>query len=308
MTDLWIPIVLVAAALQTVRNAGTKHLGGKVSPWTAAWTRFGVGLPVAAGCLAVIIALSDEPLPTLAPGFLVSVFLVPALIGAAFQMMATVLLVQLYRMRNFAVGSTYVRTEAVLAAIVGTAFFAEPVDAIGWIAIIVSVGGVVVISLERSGIAGASLLTGLLHPSAAVGVASGLCFAMASFYFRAASLSFGHPNPALTAGLTLLVALVFQTASLGAWIAISRPAEFRILAGLWRPALLVGGTSALGSFGWLTAMTLQKVAYVKALAQIEFVFALGVSYLFFHERSSRAEFLGMGLVVAGILILVLGSG
>ena len=70
-------------------------------------------------------------------------------------------------------------------------------------------------------------------------------------------------------------------------------------------SLMVGAASAFGSMGWFTAMSLQRVAYVKALAQVEFIFALGVSYLFFGERSNRTELGGMALVAAGILILVL---
>ena len=57
--------------------------------------------------------------------------------------------------------------------------------------------------------------------------------------------------------------------------------------------------------GWFTAMTIQKVSYVKALAQVEFIFALGVSILFFQECSTRNEMFGMVLVALGIVVLVL---
>jgi len=52
-------------------------------------------------------------------------------------------------------------------------------------------------------------------------------------------------------------------------------------------------------------MTIQNAAYVRALGQIELIFTFAASYLFFQEKSSRNELVGIGLVTAGILILVL---
>ena len=47
MEHLWIAIVLVAAALQTARNAGQKYLSGHLSALSATWIRFVFGLPFA---------------------------------------------------------------------------------------------------------------------------------------------------------------------------------------------------------------------------------------------------------------------
>ena len=52
-------------------------------------------------------------------------------------------------------------------------------------------------------------------------------------------------------------------------------------------------------------MTVQRIAYVKALAQIEFIFALLLSILLFGEKPTRQELIGMSLVAIGIVILVL---
>ena len=50
---------------------------------------------------------------------------------------------------------------------------------------------------------------------------------------------------------------------------------------------------------------MQNAAYVRALGQIELVFTFIATVLFFRERISRTEVLGIALVVAGIIILVL---
>jgi len=52
-------------------------------------------------------------------------------------------------------------------------------------------------------------------------------------------------------------------------------------------------------------MTIQNVAYVRALGQIELVFTFIASVMFFHEKSTRGEIFGIVLIVAGILLLLL---
>ena len=48
-------------------------------------------------------------------------------------------------------------------------------------------------------------------------------------------------------------------------------------------------------------------AYVKSLGQVEFLFALVISTLFFRERTTRFELLGMLLVAMGVVVLLLAA-
>ena len=300
MEHLWISIVLLSAGLQTARNAGQKHLSGRMSALSATWVRFGYGLPFAVLYLVWAVSWFDQEIPELGPNFLI-----PSAMAAFLQVAGTVLLIFLFRMRNFAVGSTYVRSEAIVAAILGTTFFGETVGLVGWIAITISVAGVVMISLVRSGIGGAVLVGSIFNLSAGVGLMAGLAYALGSFFIREASLSFDNPNFMLTASVTLVTVITIQTVALGLFLLITKPSDFLAVARFWKSGLFVGVTSAFGSMGWFTAMTIQKVSYVKALAQVEFIFALGVSILFFQERSTRNEMFGMVLVALGIVVLVL---
>ena len=72
-----------------------------------------------------------------------------------------------------------------------------------------------------------------------------------------------------------------------------------------RVAVWVGLTSLGGSFCWFLAFTLQNAAYVNALGQIEMVFSLLASVLFFREVITRRELLGMALLGLSILLLIL---
>ncbi|MEE8287722.1 MAG: EamA family transporter, partial [Gammaproteobacteria bacterium] len=91
------------------------------------------------------------------------------------------------------------------------------------------------------------------------------------------------------------------------YVAVRSPAQFATMARQWRISTFVGLTSALGSIGWFTAMTVERAAYVKALGQVEFLFALAISTLFFRERTTRVELMGMTLVAGGVVILLLAA-
>ena len=60
----------------------------------------------------------------------------------------------------------------------------------------------------------------------------------------------------------------------------------------------------MGSVGWYTAMTYQDAALVRALGQIELIFAITVSYLLFNEKISSREALGIVAVAGSVLLLL----
>jgi uncharacterized membrane protein len=88
-------------------------------------------------------------------------------------------------------------------------------------------------------------------------------------------------------------------------VVATRAKELAAIGRAWKACVFVGLTSAIGSGGWFTAMTIERASYVKAMGQIEFVFAILVSTLVFRERSTMRELVGMSLVAAGIIVLLL---
>ena len=72
-----------------------------------------------------------------------------------------------------------------------------------------------------------------------------------------------------------------------------------------RTGVFVGLTSLCGSFCWFFAFTLQAAAYVKAVGQVELVLSLLASVLFFGEKISARELVGMAILSGSILMLVL---
>ncbi len=296
---LWIVLTLFAVSMQTVRTAAQKHLTGHMDAVAATLVRFLFGLPFAVAYLFAVTRWYQLPVPAFN-----ATFVVFAIIASVAQIIATALLIYLFSLRSFAVGTTYARTEAFLTAVVGALFFGELISLPGWIAILISVAGVVVLTIARTHLDLVPLIRRLWNPAAAVGLGSGLGFALASLSLRKASLSLGVDNFQLSAGTTLVTMVTIQTALTCLWVGTRSARQFPVIFRQWRVCTFVGLTSALGSIGWFTAMTLERASYVKALGQIEFVFALTVSTFFFRERSNRLELCGMGMIAAGVLVLV----
>jgi drug/metabolite transporter (DMT)-like permease len=295
----WVYLTFMASAAQAVRTGGQKHLTQHMSTLAVTLVRFVYGLPFVAAYFVFLLNFYDKEIPTLTMYFLA--FCLSASIG---QIVATVLLIYLFSFRNFAVGTTYARTEAFLTAVVGALFFNELINFQGWLAIAISVAGVVVITMVKTNIKGASWIARLWNRSAAIGLASGLCFALASLSIRRAALSFGDDTVLFPAAFTLLTMVIMQSTMLGCYVVLKERAQLPVMLREWRVGAFVGATSALGSIGWFTAFTLQKASFVKALGQIEFIFTLAISVLFFREKSPAGELVGMALVVAGIVYLL----
>jgi len=299
-TWIWIPITFLAAFMQAARTAGQKYLTKDFSAVGASYVRFLWGLPFALAYLWFLQQNGGYELPEANWKF----FLFAALAGFS-QITATVLLVFLFSLRNFAVGSTYARTEALLTAVVGALFFHEALAGAGWVAIAIGALGVVLINLTRTGISGENLVRRLFQPAAGVGLASGLGFAGASLFLRQASLSLGLDDWLYAAAVTLVMVLLIQTVVMSLYIVINASDQLAAMIPNWRGCLFVGITSVIGSAGWFTAMTIERAAYVKALGQVELLFTLALSILFFKERSTPKELLGMALVAGSIVVLLL---
>ena len=67
----------------------------------------------------------------------------------------------------------------------------------------------------------------------------------------------------------------------------------------------MGLTGMGGSLCWFTAFTMQNAAYVFAVGQIEVILSMLASVLFFRERISGREYLGIALLTVSILSLVI---
>lgn len=298
--QIWIWLTLLAVISQSARTAGQKQLTARLDAVTVALVRYLFGLPFIALYLVIILSRDDASgLPDLNMTF---VFFV--LVAAVAQIVATVLMLRLFHFRNFAVGITYVRSETFLTALVGVLLFSEVVAFFGWIAIILSVIGVMVLNIARQddGPKGWSLIW---NKSAAYGLSAGLLFAFTSLSIRSASLSLTSGDFLIRGATTLLVTVILQIVVMAIYFGVKRATVIAPMLKEWKLCTFIGFFSGVGSIGWFTAFTVQTASYVKALSQVELILAIAVSSLFFKEKIRPLEFLGVGLIGVGVLFLAL---
>ncbi len=300
--ETWVLITVAAAFAQNLRTTFQKHLKGAMGTTGATFVRFGFGVPFALIFLALIAWLGGFEVP--APN---AAFLLWVVVAGGAQIGAQALLLMVFSYRNFVVGNAYSRTEPIQAALFGLIFLGEKLGLGALVAVAVAVVGVLLISMARTGEAAGSLWRGLFTRPAALGLASGAMFGIAAVGYRAASLSLGGPGFMMQAATTLVWAIALQSLALIVWMAWRERDQFAKIARAWKLSLATGFVGATASFGWFAAMTLQQAAIVKAVAQVEMLFAIATSVLFFKEKITGMELAGVGLIVAGIVALVLGG-
>ena len=292
----WIVFTLLAVVMQSVRTAGQKQMAQSLSAEATTLVRFLFGLPFAMLYFFLLWRLQPSQELLLHTGYFV-----PASLAALSQIIATLCLVKALTLRNFAVGTALAKTEAIMTALLGSVFFSASLSALGYVSVVVGVLGVLVASNWR-----ASWQDLLGNPSIKYGLGAGLGFALASLWIRQASLSLGIAET-LSAAAVLVYMVALQTLICLLLILLRQRRQLALIAQSWRGALFIGFTSVAGSVGWFTAMSLQEAALVKTLGQTEFVVTLLITYLYFGERISLREYLGMGLIALSVALLIAAS-
>jgi drug/metabolite transporter (DMT)-like permease len=295
-SSLWVVFTLIAAAAQTVRNATQRELTVKLGTVGATHVRFLFGLPFALLFLAGVALVAHAVLPR--PGL---VFWPWVLLGALMQIAATALMLAAMGERSFVVAIAYIKTEPIQVALFGLIFLGDHVTPGMGAAILIATAGVVVMSLKSGAAAGTA--AGGLKPTV-LGLSAGGCFALSAIGYRGAILSLHDPNFVMAATFTVAVGLAVQTLLLTAYLLARDRAVLRAIILAWRPSLFAGFMGALASQFWFLGFATATAASVRTLALVEVLFAQGVSRFVFKQPVSAREGVGIGLIVAGVALLV----
>lgn len=290
----WVATTLVAAVAQTARNAMQSSLTATLGTLGATQVRFVYGLPFALAFLAVVTAFAHARVPPPTPTFLAF-----AVAGALVQIAGTAFLLAAMQVRSFSVATALSKTEPVQVAVFG---FAVLGDALTWaraVAILIATAGVLVVAVKPGQKWG-----GQSMKPAALGIASGAFFALASVSFRGAILALPEGTYFLRATTALVWSLGIQVTVLGVWLAIMNREALRRSLVVWRQSLFAGFMSAFASQFWFVSMALTAAANVRTLALVEVVLAQAVANRLFGQRAAPRELVGMALVVAGVALLL----
>lgn len=296
MTLLWVWVTLAAAAVQTLRFMLQKRLTGTgLSTGGATFSRFLFGAPIAALAALLTLSLTGAEIPV--PNARFWAF---ALAGGAAQVAATFLTVALFKLRNFAVGVAFTKTETVQVAAFSVLVLGEAVTPLGWVGIALGLVGVLLLSRTPRG-------TAFSARAVVYGVLAGGLFGLSSIGYRGATLELMLAAFFTRAIVTLACVTFAQSLGMALYLRLVEPGELGRVIRAWRRTIWVGVTGVAGSAGWFTAFALMNAAYVRALGQVEIVFTLLVSVLVFRERLSAREGAGIALVVASLIAIVLAQ-
>ncbi|MCE0495068.1 DMT family transporter [Vibrio salinus] len=288
---IWIFFTFLAAFMQSWRNAFQSHLSGDVKTAGVTLARFLWASPIAALYLWILYQVDPAEIPTFSLRF--TGFVVGA---AMMQILATALMVRLFKFNNYAVGAGLAKSEALVAAILGMIFFGTHLNLLGWLGVLIGGVGIFLMSTRGN-------YRQLSMPTILLGLSSGSAFALTSLWIREASLSLGLPFPHCAAWVLLLV-ITIQTVVLVSYLLIQDPQTLKVLWSKPKITILTSVSSCIGSMGWFSAMSLQAVPYVKTLGQVEIFFTMLISVFWLKQKVRIKD--GMGLIMialAAILVM-----
>lgn len=294
----WIIATLAAAAVQTVRFSLQRQLKGiGLSTGGATFSRFVFGAPIAILSMLVMFALARHGVA--APGARFWAF---GIVGGLAQIAATFCTVALFSERSFAVGIAFTKTETVQVAVFSTLVLGDHIPFWGYVAIIIGVAGVILLSRPPRRADGAKVT--VFNRATLLGLIAGALFGISAIGYRGATLEVASTDPLIRAVVALACVTTFQTFAMGLWLRWREPGQLTRVLGAWRATALVGLTGVLGSFGWFVAFTLENAAYVRSLGQIELMFSFLVSTLIFHEKTHPREAAGIAVLAVSIVMIV----
>ncbi len=287
----WILFTFLAAFSQSWRNALQSQLSKTLSVTGVTLARFLWASPLALLYLVILYQWQPVDMPTFTAK---SVFFIAG--AAIMQIIATSLMVVLFKQKNFAIGAGLAKNEASVAAILGVCFFGTTLTFIGWIGVII--GGIAIIMLSC-----AYGVRSLSPKTAAIGLASSASFALTSLWVREASLNLSLPFPHRAAWVLFLVIFI-QTVILSGYLLVKDPATLKTMFAHPKRVIMTSVASCVGSLCWFSAMSLQAVPYVKTLGQVEIFFTMLISFFWLKESIRRKDILALILVaVAAILVM-----
>ena len=293
MASTWILFTLMAAFMQAWRNAFQKQLSTTVDVYGVTLARFLFGFPLAILYLIFLHQSQSIPLSiSFTPRYVIYI-----VIAGISQIAATALMVQLFKQKNYAIGVGLAKSEAVLAALIGASLLSDDLSVLGWFG--VALGGLAVFLLSKG-----PRTEKLSVPTLLIGIGSGLCFAITSLLVREASLELPQLPFIYRAAWVLISIIGFQCISMLIYLGLF---SHQTLKAMWARLGLtfkVSLCSFIASLGWFTAMSMQSVAIVKTLGQIEILFSLLISAYFFKEKLAKAEHWGLLLVVIAAILVI----
>ena len=298
--SLWVVFTIAASAAQTARNVMQRDLVRALGTAGATHVRFLFSLPFIVALFAIqtlVLGMKPPALNVASVAWIAS--------GVVSQAVATGLMLAGMRQRSFVVVTAYTKVEPMVIALFGVIFLGDALGFAMAVAILIATAGVVLMSWPQAlPPTDAAQDPGANWKAAALGLSGGALFALSATSYRGALLEMGDASAAMKATTALTIGLSIQSTMILVWLgAFDRP-TLRAIGRDWRRSLFAGFMGALASQFWLMAFALANAAAVRTLALIEVPMAQVVTRRLFKQGATLREYIGMGLLLLGLALLL----
>ena len=295
----WVLITAIASLSQTLRSVFQKNLIEDVGVLASAYSRFIFALPFVA--LLAVFFLDTQELVIL-KNFSLTVwfFLIAASIC---QILFTIILIKLFTLRSFAIGVAFSKTEVIQTTLLEIIIVGFILTSQVLLAIIIGFIGMLFMSKQK--LIGNVGYNSLFFKQVTLGVSCGIFLGLSSVLYKVALDSVTSDLIYKKVLILSFLALAFQSAIFGIYIIVTEGTQNALkLMLIWKRGLPVGFFACAATFCWFYAFSLVDATLVRAVGQLEIVFSVLISFIFYKERITGFELIGMSLITISILALL----
>ncbi len=295
---LWISITILASLSQTLRSVSQKNIINEVGVVSSAYSRFIFALPFSFLLLIFFIPYND-------PIFLEStkpVTLSWLFLASICQILFTVLLIKLFTLRSFAIGIAFSKTEVIQTTILEILILGFILTTELFVAILIGFVGVLFIS--KLNLFSSFTEKKILTKQVIIGVFCGIFLGLSSVLYKASLDNISGVFLYKKVITLSCFALLLQTIVMGSYIFFFSKESLIKLIYIWKKGLPVGFFGCSATFFWFYAFSLTDATYVRAVGQLEIVFSVAISYLFYKEKITIIELFGIVFIFISILALL----
>ena len=91
---------------------------------------------------------------------------------------------------------------------------------------------------------------------------------------------------------------------MGIWLFLNKKDEFKLVFKFWKKSLPAGVCGSGATAGWFLAFAMASASEVRAVGQIELIFSILISLIFFKEKIQRTEIFGITILIFSILLII----
>ena len=298
--ELWVVFTIAAAATQALRTAVQRRMTATLGNLGASYIRFSYAFPIAWLFCVLYSGYSGTALPDLPASFWFWINL-----AALTQVIFTILLVQLFSHRSFAAAVAFSKTEVLQTAIFEALILGVVVTVQTGFAIALGVFATVMLALVKTNLTVSNIRQSIMSRQMAIGLAAGAFLGFCTVSYGAAMQAMIGGSLLSNAIYAAAIGVTIQAVCFGAYLYVAKRREFIASFVEWRGGAMAGVWAAICSICWFAAFLNHDVAPVRAVGQVELLFSIGFSVLYFKERVSRLELAAMALLALSIVMVLL---